>query len=283
MAVVSWVAIVVSVVSITVSGGVAWLNQRDKARFDARMAYDLEARKRLLTAVGPLRFQLLVACRDVVGRVQKLGSDRWNMDIRAYFGRDTLYRFLRPIAIAELIERQVNYVDFSVDPAIPSLLRFQAAALDCFADRSPVLNAAGEDLAGVDWTSESEHPFSGTVRAAAVALIVVEADSPERVARREEFQRILSDAIEASSDLAKFAGFIDGLAPDTRPLFWLRLIFYGYLCQRFVIDHGKPAGLSAAARPWPEMLRGVGRDDIRNMGGVLEERMRQLITDALTT
>ncbi|GGU16102.1 hypothetical protein [Lentzea flava] len=281
MAVVSWIAIVVSVLSIAVSGGVAWVNQRDKARFEARMAYDLEARKRLLTAVGPLRFQLLVACRDVVGRVQKLGSGRWNTDVRSYFGRDTLYRVLRPVAIAELIERQVNYVDFSVDPAMPSLLRFQAAALDCFTDSSPVLDATGAELAGVNWSNESEHPFSGTVRAAAGALIVVEADSPERVARREEFQQILSDALKSRGDLARFAGFIDGLTPDARPLFWLRLIFYGYLCQRFVSDHGKPAGLSASARPWPEMLQNVGRDDIQDLAGVLEERMRRLTTDAL--
>lgn len=36
----------------------------------AQRQYILDARKRLYTAIGPLRFQLLMACRDLAGRVQ---------------------------------------------------------------------------------------------------------------------------------------------------------------------------------------------------------------------
>jgi hypothetical protein len=87
---VSWIAFGLSVVSILISGVVAFVGQRDRTRFEARMAYELEARKRLLSAIGPLRFQLLLASRDVIARVQQLSSGDWNMKLSGYYARDTL-------------------------------------------------------------------------------------------------------------------------------------------------------------------------------------------------
>jgi hypothetical protein len=42
-----------------------------------------------------------------------------------YYGKNTLYRMLRPIAISELIERQIAYADFAVDPSAVKVLRFR--------------------------------------------------------------------------------------------------------------------------------------------------------------
>src|SRR5262245_47312273 len=41
----------------------------------ADRAYRLEARKRLYQAIGPLRFQLLLACRDLSERIKSHGTN----------------------------------------------------------------------------------------------------------------------------------------------------------------------------------------------------------------
>jgi hypothetical protein len=102
----------------------------DKA---AERQYRLEARKRLYTAIGPLRFQLVVACSDFAGRVERMatGKQPYATSLKGYFGRSTAFRLLRLFAVAELIERQITYADFSVDPSTVDLLRFKDAAFRC--------------------------------------------------------------------------------------------------------------------------------------------------------
>jgi hypothetical protein len=277
---VSWVAFALSITAVVVSGGVAMLSQRDKARFEARMAYELEARKSLLAVIGPLRYQLLLACRDVVRRVQRLGSGRWDMDIGGYYAQDTVFRMLRPIAITELIERQINYVDFSVDPSMQSLLRFQLDAFECLTGATPVRNVADDgELTGVEWGSQSEHPFKGTLRSAATALIVED----KLLIRGDDFPAVLERGLDSDDGLATIARFFDGFSPNRRPLFWLRLMFYAYVCQQFVAENGKSAGFAAAPYPWSSLLDSARRDDVRALSGVLEARMSAMRTRTLSS
>lgn len=86
--------------------------------------YVLQARKRLYSAIGPLKFQLLVACRDLSGRIKRHATfdEQERIDVDDYYGRSTLYRILRPIALTELVERQISYADFGVDPDAVNLL-----------------------------------------------------------------------------------------------------------------------------------------------------------------
>jgi hypothetical protein len=92
--------------------------------------YALDARKRLYAAIGPLRFQLLLACRDLTGRIISHGTRKnYSTSVETYYGRSTLFRIIRPLALSELIERQIAYADFAVDPAAVRLLKFKKAAL----------------------------------------------------------------------------------------------------------------------------------------------------------
>jgi hypothetical protein len=104
-----------------------WL--ADKA---ADREYVLDARKRLYTAIGPLRFQLLLACRDLSGRVTAHARSPYDTDVEHYYGRSFLFRILRPLAISELIERQIAFADFAVDAGAQDLLRFKKAAFAAF-------------------------------------------------------------------------------------------------------------------------------------------------------
>src|SRR5215813_5230140 len=46
----------------------------------AEREYKLEAQKRLYSAIGPLRFQLLLACKDVASRIRNYGMDALDGD-----------------------------------------------------------------------------------------------------------------------------------------------------------------------------------------------------------
>src|SRR5260370_11877215 len=83
----------------------------------AERQYKFEAQKRLYAAIGPLRFQLVVACCDFAGRIQRIGSGKqsYPISLAAYFGRSTTVRLLRLFVFSELIERHVPYSDFSGD------------------------------------------------------------------------------------------------------------------------------------------------------------------------
>lgn len=123
----------------------------DKA---ADREYALDARKRLYTAIGPLRFQLLLACRDLSGRTTAHGKVQYDTDVADYYGRSFLFRILRPLAISELIERQIAFADFAVDAGAQDLLRFKKSAFAAFTGPSLV-----EGYPKVDWEFETQHIF----------------------------------------------------------------------------------------------------------------------------
>ena len=66
--------------SAVVGAVAAHLSQRRLAAYQARVNYELSARKRLYEALGPLRFQLLIAARDVIRRVGPHHARGLNMD-----------------------------------------------------------------------------------------------------------------------------------------------------------------------------------------------------------
>jgi hypothetical protein len=294
---VSWIAFGLSIASVLISGGVAFVNQRDKARYEAKLNYELEARKRLLEAIGPLRFQLLLACQDATARIQQLSSGNWNMNVKDYYGAETLYRILRPFAVAELIERQLNYVDFAVDSTMHNLLRFHAAALECLTGGTPVKDSTGErDLEGVDWGYQREHLFKGVLRAAASKLIVAEGEGV-RCQRSYEFwnnitkvlseeRKVLSEERKVLSEersLSVVTSFINGFSPKDKPIFWLRLISLGYVCREFIATDGKAAGFAPPDYPWVEMLQAGARRDILALDQVLGRRLSEMYLQALST
>jgi hypothetical protein len=67
--------------------------------------YALEARKLFYQSIGPLRFQLLLACRDLAGRIIAHSRNPYDTGLASYYGKSFLYRLLRPLALSELIER----------------------------------------------------------------------------------------------------------------------------------------------------------------------------------
>lgn len=209
----------------------------------AQRQYEYEARRRLYTAIGPLRFQLLLACRDLAGRIESFHArEHYRMDIANYYGRSTLYRLLRPLSIAELVERQVGVADFAVEPSAVVCLRFR---------RTITRILSGDDLVrglpGVDWSGQFEHVFADSLAACAQALIQREPSGVERVLRFDEFNARLDK--EGFGFVSPFDSLLDQLEVKSKPILWLRLVAYGHACNA-LIDRLGP-GLDFESRPFP--------------------------------
>jgi hypothetical protein len=256
-----WVTVVISVLSSLgfSTGGVWWLGKKwverrlelekidwqgevqkqvetELADRAADREYALDARRRLYTAIGPLRFQLLMACRELAGRIRAYSLHPYSMDTRGYYGQTTLYRLLRPLALSELIERQMSFADFSVDPSAIELLRFKRAAAIALSDSDPIL-----DHPNATWYGQDQHLFANTIDRVASAIIIREDESNSRVLEFAEFEQFISNKRNLSS-LSPLPEMLDSFNSKDMPILWIRLILYGYLCAHLVKTIGLQIG-----------------------------------------
>ena len=218
----------------------------------AQRQYELEARRRLYTAIGPLRLQLLLACRELAGRIEARGAaDRgYSMSMNGYYGRSTLFRVLRPVCLTELIERQIAIADFSVDPAALDLLRFRKGALSALSGDLLVHNHPS-----VNWRRQVEHVFADNLANAANALVVV-TGTEQRAMRFHEFEAFLGAG--GVDRLAPFPRLLEGLTPSGLPLLWLRLVGYAALCNQFINHFGGSLGFERRTIPVRDLLAVTG-------------------------
>src|SRR6266542_6441922 len=285
-----WVPLLAAVIAAVVSFVSGLVLARYKAGLDAHVQYELEARKRLYAAVGPLRYQLVVACREAAARIEQMSHRAFLMDATQDYGRNTLYRLLRPLAIAELIERQTNYVDFGVDPGVLRMVRFEAAA---FAALTGERALRGLDESILDWTQETQHVFKGRLQQAAAVLIV---DDPPRCARFAEFEQAMNETKpddHSPGGLHSLARLLESLWPNPKPaqewafapttnaaVFWLRLVSYGYVCNWLISQDGATAGIAAMPYPVTELVSRAGERDVHPIAGSLLGLLDELIGSA---
>jgi hypothetical protein len=212
--------------------------------------YEFEARKRLYTAIGPLRFQLLTACRDLEGRVKAIGlRDTYSTDLQHYYGRSTLYRMLQPLVLAVLVERQMAYADFSVDVAALYVLHFRRNGFAAFSGGNLV-----EGRGDHNWNRQEQHIFNDRLAIVINALVINDNTGSQRCARPHEFEEITQKA-DAKEVLAPFPRIMADFTPQSKPLFWLRLVAYGYLCNAYINKCGLDVGFERRDFPLEQLLR----------------------------
>ena len=83
------------------------------------------------------------------------------MSAEGYYVKSCIYRLLAPLAIGQLIERQMSFVDFSVDKDAVSLLRFVTSAERMLTGNDIIL-----DHPDTDWSTQSQHLFRDNLRSA---------------------------------------------------------------------------------------------------------------------
>lgn len=238
------VAVVLSsaLVSALVGSLAGYLSQRSLARRQALLDYEYNAKKRLYEVIGPLRFQLLVACRDVVRRVTgHTRSQHWDMDPAGYYGHNTLYRLLRPLAICTLIERRMNAADFSVDPQTIALLKFEVGAYRMLTNKDPLPYYDDK----IDWATQSQHVFRDNLKRASTALITEDGDGGPVVMDYSEFLASFPDPAQ-DVRLAPLAKILrrSRTSMANNAAFWTRVVGYAYLCQQFIAAHGSAMGFT---------------------------------------
>ncbi len=206
----------------------------------AERQYAFEAKKRLYTAIGPLRFQLVKACVDYANRVDRIGRGRqpFGISLARYFGRSTAYRLLRIFAICELIERQMTYADFAVDRSTVRLLRFKHQAFLAMSS-----STVAQNHPAVNWDEQVEHVFYDTLSMIACALIVAD-PAGSRIMRFDEFCRFLDvpDNLEAIHPVARL---LEDFSINKKPILWLRLVALAQLCCVLIGDEGPAVGIES--------------------------------------
>jgi len=188
----------------------------------AERAYRFEARKRLYSEVGPLRFQLIDASIRFRKRIRSFVREPYSTKIQGYFGRSLLYRIGRVLAVTELIERKIAHADFSVDPAMVILLRFRGQVFKALSSGDVPL-----DHPDVDWTNQREHIFRDQLPVIAVSMVVE--DPMERVTRFDEFINHLDR--DHGTYLQPLARLVDQFDLTRTPIFWLRLLAMSEACR----------------------------------------------------
>ncbi|WP_272971467.1 hypothetical protein [Comamonas terrigena] len=214
--------------------------------------YHSEARRRLYQAVGPLRYQLLVAAAEWTNRVARIGdidASMYDMSFNGHFLRSTAYRFLRLLTVAELIERQIAFADFAVDPDMRTLLKFKRQLGQCFSSSDVSLKHPQED-----WLHQLQHVFSDTLSGLAAQMVVTDsATGIERVARFDEFQVILDDKNRAER-LHPIPALMIDFTPTSKPILWLRVLALSQLCTGLLEMHGRDLGIEVQAIDVKQML-----------------------------
>lgn len=228
----------------------------------ADRTYRAEARRRLYQALGPLRFQLMVAAAEWANRVARFGvkdSSTYDMQVDGHFFRSTAYRLLRLHAIAELIERQIAYADFAVDPEMRTLLKFKRQLGQCLSSAEVSL---GHELE--DWKVQRQHAFSDTLSSVAASMVVLDGTQKvERIVRFDEFQVILDDPILVKR-LQPIPVLLTGFTISEKPVLWLRMLATSQLCIGLLEKHGQELGLELQSIELAHMLQLTADKTINN-------------------
>lgn len=240
----------------------------------AEREYELEARKHLYKAIGPLRFQLVIACRDASSRINNYGTGKtFDMTMKGYYGLSTLYRVVRPIAIVELIEQQVAYTDFSVDQTAIEILRFKRAVYKTFTDGDPILKHPD-----ANWNSQTEHLFTDTLSRIANSLVILdkEANNKKRPMSYTEF-RTFSQNSENLKKFSPLTRILENFQIRDMPIFWARLVCFGNICNEYVRQAGNSIGFEYNPIDLSKLLLASKDDYILSNSEKYQETFRSLV------
>ena len=187
-----------------------------------------------------------------------------------------LFRSLRPLAVAQLVERQLSIADFSVDPKAVALLRYKAAMEEMLSGGEVVT-----EHEGVNWSTQTQHLFADNLRAAAAKLII-EDGGVDRVMGYPQFDQAYPDppGEPALEELAMIFGRCQSTLLEN-PIFWLRLVGYAYVCNQLMSTHGSKLGFRKAVVDVQSLLGDVPDAHITSGAAGFQARFDSIIDQSL--
>jgi hypothetical protein len=250
----------------------------------AERQYRYDAQKRLYAAIGPLRFQLIDACAEFVGRVNRIGSGKqpYSTSLKGYFGRSTAFRLLRLVAITELIERQIAYADFSVDPSTSELLSFKKSVYRCLSSSTVSL-----DHPNANWDHQVEHVFWDELSMIAAAMITDDGvGTSARVTRFDEFTKTVTSDIKGAKMLATIKPIprlLEDFTIASKPILWIRLVALAQLCNSLVDREGSALGIVAEPYDGAAILRASTDPFVKENYGRYCEVLKDIVASIVSS
>ncbi|KNC66320.1 hypothetical protein [Pseudoalteromonas ardens] len=225
---------------------------------EASIHYESEAKARLYSAIGPLKFQLLLAARDFTVRVRGLSRQPHEMNVKGHYGKSTIYRIARLFCLTELIERQVTYADFSVDSSAVRLLQFKKALFLLFSG-SKITYHHPKSV----WESQEEHLFFDVISSIGNALVVESGMPSARCMSFSEFSDELSNPAFATN-IEPLVHILEGFEINKSPILWLRMVCVAVLCSNIIEELGAPIGFDKKPLDFMSLLRKTDDEYINN-------------------
>jgi hypothetical protein len=201
------------------------------------------------------------------------------MDPAGYYASSFMFRLLRPLAVGQLIERQMTVADFSVDPVSLDLLRFEAAMEEMLTG-----GAVRLDHPNADWGTQSQHLFGDNLRMAAAKLFVATGDGPERVMDFSQFAHEFPTPLKepALTDLARiFARCRQSGTLLENPIFWLRIVGYTYVCRQLIAAQGAQLGFRELPFDIERLLADVKDEHITSRATAYQPQFDSIIERSL--
>lgn len=225
---------------------------------EASIRYESEAKARLYSAIGPLKFQLLLAARDLTIRIRDLPRHPYELKVGGHYGKSTIYRIARLFCLTELIERQVTYADFSVDSSAVRLLQFKKA-LFLLLSGSKITYHHPKAV----WERQEEHLFFDVISSIGNALVIESDVLAARCLSFSEFSDELANLTFATK-IEPLVSILEGFEINKSPILWLRMACVAVLCSNLIEELGAPIGFGKKPLDFAMLLKQTDDKYINN-------------------
>ncbi len=227
------------------------------AERNARRDYEYEARKKLYSEYEPLLFQLIEQSENAYYRVLSLARTAREGDLTVvgggwldhpgYYMRSTIYKLLAPIALFKIIQRNLTFVDLSVDPGIAANYMLAKALYLTFtcdfelAEENPAIKYEPHANTAEKLRAKNPQQFwrQGIPLGCLDNVIhdcLISEDQPARLRTFGDFERIVKKLTEGEEwhDIKLFYNVFENFHPLTRPVLWRVLVAQAHINQLLI-------------------------------------------------
>ncbi|GAA4457756.1 hypothetical protein [Novipirellula rosea] len=224
----------------------------NSAERNARRDYEYDARKKLYAEYEPLLFQLIEQSENAYYRVLSLARTAREGDLSpegggwlkrpGYYMRSTIYKLLAPIALFKIIQRNLTFVDLSVDPGISANYTLAKALYLTFtcdfelAGLSPAIKY--EPHAANAKSCKNENPRQFWRQGIPLGCLdnvlhdcMLTKGQPLELRTFGDFERVVEDLTrdEGWHDVCLFFEVFENFHPLTRPVLWRLLVTQAHI------------------------------------------------------
>lgn len=242
------------------------------AERNARRDYEYEARKKLYAEYEPLLFQLIEQSENAYYRVLSLARTAREGDLTVdaggwlerpgYYMRSTIYKLLAPIALFKIIQRNLTFVDLSVDSGIAAnytlakvLYVTLTSHFELAGENPAIMYDPDADAAEQTRVKNPQQFWRQGIPLGCLDNVLhdclISEDEPARLYTFGDFERIVNKLMEGDTwhDINLFFEVFKNFHPSTRPVLWRVLVTQAHIHRLLIRRVG-----SRSESPQKDML-----------------------------